>query len=251
MLRKASDLIGRTIRASDGDIGEIRDYYFDDKHWVLRYFVVDTSPWIDDREALLSTECFINIDWGSNEIPASLTREQVKNSPGAPIAPPLLRQKETQLFQFEGWPSYWHRGTMYTKPLLGAESGDLETAVEDQDLAPYLRSAREVLGYAVQGTDARIGAVTDFIVDDTCWALRYMLVTAGSWMNHRRMLIAPEWAGTVDWGNAEIPVALPKETVYSAPAYDPSVPVSREYEEQLCRHYRFPRYWNRKKQKSP
>src|SRR5947207_3402394 len=41
MLRSAKGLMGVTIGASDGDIGEVEALIFDDRLWTARYFGVD------------------------------------------------------------------------------------------------------------------------------------------------------------------------------------------------------------------
>jgi hypothetical protein len=40
MLRSIKDLEDCTIGAADGIIGRVRDFYFDDEAWVIRYLVV-------------------------------------------------------------------------------------------------------------------------------------------------------------------------------------------------------------------
>ena len=39
MLRSMSDLENYAIRAVDGTIGHVMDFYFDDETWVIRYLV--------------------------------------------------------------------------------------------------------------------------------------------------------------------------------------------------------------------
>jgi len=41
MLRSIKDMEGATIGATDGVIGRVKDFYFDDEAWVIRYLVVD------------------------------------------------------------------------------------------------------------------------------------------------------------------------------------------------------------------
>jgi uncharacterized protein YrrD len=43
------ELEGYAIHATDGAIGRVRDFYFDDESWVVRYFVVDTGAWLRSR----------------------------------------------------------------------------------------------------------------------------------------------------------------------------------------------------------
>ena len=43
MLHNTKDLKNLAIQATDGEIGKVKDLYFDDDAWVLRYFVVETG----------------------------------------------------------------------------------------------------------------------------------------------------------------------------------------------------------------
>ena len=40
--------------ATDGNFGSLADIYFDDVHWQVRYFVVDTGIWLPGRLVLIS-----------------------------------------------------------------------------------------------------------------------------------------------------------------------------------------------------
>ena len=41
MLRSLETLLHRKITATDGEIGKVSDFYFDDTRWVIRYLVAD------------------------------------------------------------------------------------------------------------------------------------------------------------------------------------------------------------------
>lgn len=43
MLRTLKDLQGNAIRATDGDIGHVKDIYFDDQRWVVRYLIASVA----------------------------------------------------------------------------------------------------------------------------------------------------------------------------------------------------------------
>jgi len=59
MLWHASEIKGYAIEASDGDIGTISDFLFDDAswlvRWLVRWLVVDTGDWLSGRKVLLPT----------------------------------------------------------------------------------------------------------------------------------------------------------------------------------------------------
>jgi hypothetical protein len=46
MLRNESAIDGYAIAASDGKIGTVSDFLFDDASWLVRWLVVDTGNWL-------------------------------------------------------------------------------------------------------------------------------------------------------------------------------------------------------------
>ena len=54
MMNSIGHLVGSTITASDGEIGRIKQAFFDDQTWTVRYLVVDTGSWLSEREVLIS-----------------------------------------------------------------------------------------------------------------------------------------------------------------------------------------------------
>lgn len=73
MLRSTNDLEGYTIRATDGAIGKVEDFYFDDETWVIRYLVVDTGTWLSSRNVLISPISIGTPDWADKVLPVSIT----------------------------------------------------------------------------------------------------------------------------------------------------------------------------------
>lgn len=43
MLRSLKDIESYEVSATDGNIGKVSDFLFDDQHWTTRYLVTDTS----------------------------------------------------------------------------------------------------------------------------------------------------------------------------------------------------------------
>jgi hypothetical protein len=58
MLRSIKQLYGDKLGASDGEIGHVKDFYFDDQSWVVRYLVADTGNWLSGRQVLISPHAF-------------------------------------------------------------------------------------------------------------------------------------------------------------------------------------------------
>ena len=66
MQKSTKDLKGNTLVATDGDIGQSADFYFDDKSWTIRYLVADTGNWLQGRKVLLSPIALGKVDFLSS-----------------------------------------------------------------------------------------------------------------------------------------------------------------------------------------
>ena len=53
MLRNVNKLNGFTILATDGGIGHVDEFYFDDESWTIRYLVVNTGRWLLGNKILI------------------------------------------------------------------------------------------------------------------------------------------------------------------------------------------------------
>src|SRR5664279_428506 len=107
MLRSMNDLEDCVIHATDGSIGQVKDLYFDDKAWVIRYLVVDTGSWLSSRNVLISPIAIGHPNWTEKVLPVSITKEQVKNSPSIDTDKPVSRQHEMRYLGYYGYPLYW------------------------------------------------------------------------------------------------------------------------------------------------
>ena len=110
MLRNVNSLVGYAIRATDGDLGKVHEFYFDDQTWTIRYLVVETGTWLSGRQVLLSPAALGEPDWTSRTFAAGLTVAQVRDSPDIDTAKPVSRQHEMDLAGHYAWPMYWGSG---------------------------------------------------------------------------------------------------------------------------------------------
>ncbi|MEI6499860.1 MAG: PRC-barrel domain-containing protein, partial [Armatimonadota bacterium] len=149
MLRNVNSLVGYAIRATDGDLGKVDEFYFDDLTWTIRYLVVETGNWLSGRKVLLSPAALGETDWKSRTFAASLTTEQVRSSPDLDTAKPVSRQHELDLSGHYAWPLYWGSGLstggMYGASPLGplmieATPVPGEPPASDGEDSPSLRS---------------------------------------------------------------------------------------------------------------
>jgi hypothetical protein len=224
MLRSLNEMIGYSLKATDGEIGRCEDFLFEDRPWVIRYMVAKTEKWFLENHVLLSLINFKSPEWSNRLFHVSLTKEQIRNSlPLEADAP--VSMIENQSYLYYGWPAYWAQNS------------------RDQERESSLRSANEVRGYSVQGSEGKIGKISDFIVDDSIWAIRYIVVETEERLGGKKVLTAPEWASSIDWTRQTVQIDLLDESVKNCPEYNPAEPVNRDYESILSNYYGRPYYW--------
>ena len=243
MLRTAEALHKYTLGASDGEIGKVKDFYFDDRYWTVRYLVADTGNWLEERLVLISPYALVCVDDETELIPTNLTRKQIEDSPPADSDRPVSRQFEVGYYEYYGWPAYWsglHPWGAYPYPVPHPENAK---EGEEASWDSHLRSAREVEGYGVEAADGEIGHIADFIIDDKDWAIRYLVVDTRNWWPGKHVLMSPEWIERVSWDDQKVHVDLARNTIKDAPEYTPDSVISREYETELGRHYNREGYW--------
>ena len=107
LLRSLKDLIGYKIRATDGEIGKVDDFYIDDRDWKVRFIVDKTGGWLFGRQVLISTASFERPDWEGKVFPVSITKEQVENSPPIESEKLVSRENEEKLNSYYGWPVHY------------------------------------------------------------------------------------------------------------------------------------------------
>ena len=107
MLRSTSDLENYAIGATDGSIGHVEDFYFDDDAWVIRYLVVKTGAWLAGRRVLISPIAVGKLNCTERLLPVAITKAQVKNSPDIDADKPVSRQHEQDYIGHYGYPDYW------------------------------------------------------------------------------------------------------------------------------------------------
>jgi hypothetical protein len=242
MLRSVKDLRGYTIRALDGDIGKVHEFYFGDLSWIIRYLVADTGTWLPGRRVLLSPAALGQPDWEMQVLPVSLTKGQVEHSPSIDADKPFSRQMEGDLHAYYGWRPYWS-GWDPAVMAAGVEAAEEKRAAELERANPNLRSTREVIGYHIQARDGEVGHVEDFVADDVGWGIRYLVVDTHNWLPGKKVLVDPFWADQVNWVERKVYLDMTREMVQTSPEFDPSAPVNREYEARLYDFYGRPKYW--------
>lgn len=237
----ASELIGRTVSATDGEVGRIVDLFIDDGQWAVRYLVVDTGSRLASRRVLLSPASAVADAPALGPLPLALTREQVQSSPDVDTEKPVSRQYEIAHSLHYGYDPYWSGPLLWgasmlpsirhgvgpglLRPTLGSGPANAEPPAEVQEQAmqaeqeaqrSHLRSAREIIGYHVDARDGRVGTLDDLEVDGRSWAVRQLVVDAKPWWPGGHVRVAPALASEIDWSGRVFRLQCRRDEVLKA-----------------------------------
>jgi hypothetical protein len=234
MLRSIQQLYGTKLAASDGEIGHVKDFYFDDQNWVVRYLVVDTGSWLSGRKVLISPHAFGSLHQDGKLLLVNLTRKQIEDSPSIESHKPVSRQYEEEYYRYYGWPYYWQGDGLWG--MSGFPILELPAQPFPSEPAPafgpqperadaHLRSTQAVNGYHIQATDGMIGHICDFMMDDQSWAIRQLVIKIGHRFSGKEVQIPTSQAGRISYDDSTVSVNLSSEAVQQDDAHAPAVAV--------------------------
>jgi hypothetical protein len=247
MLRSMKDMEDYAISATDGIIGRVADFYFDDEGWAIRYLVVKLeggdAPGDRPREVLISPISIGTPDWKGKLLPVSLTQRRIRSSPGIDTEKPVSRQQEMGYLGYFGYGRYWGGGGLWGAGLYpdvlqaGLEPADapLDATADSRDT--HLRSGNAVMRYYVHASDGDIGHVAGFLVEEKSWAIRYLIVDTSNWWLGHQVIIPAEKIDGMSWTESTVSVSLTRGSVKHSPPYDGSTMLERAAEEALHHHY--------------
>ena len=250
MLIAISALKGYALEASDGTLGTVRDFLFDDATWRIRWIVVETGRWLTQRKVLVHPSAIRHPDHEGRRLPVALTKAQVEASPPIGEDQPVSSQMESHLFAYYGSDPMWGAGYFgpgslgapFSSPLGVGASAGAASALMDDELTrgggdPHLRSIDEIKEYGIKATDGVIGHVSNLLIDDGRWEIRYLIVDTRNWWPGKHVLISPYAVASISWIDREIRLDVDREQVRSSPPWDPIAMIDRVYEKQLHKHY--------------
>ncbi len=249
MLRSLKEIEKYDVSATDGELGTVVDFLFDDERWAVRYLVVETGTFLNGRQVLISPVFFRPVDWGMRRFHLAMTRDKVKRSPSIDLHEPVSRQHEQEYYGYYGYPYYWGYtglwGTAGSPGLLAPTRSSVRVPGKASTPAgdSHLRSAREVIGYTLHGSDDSLGHVADLIVEDETWAVRYLVLDTSHWWWGKKVLLSPAWASEIRWADKTVAVNVSREKIKQSPGWDGIATINRHYEGQLYRYYGRRAYW--------
>ena len=245
MLVKAKTLVGYKLDSLDGEIGQVKDFYFDDRYWTIRYLVAETGGWLSERQVLISPFALVGVNKEEKNFAIDLVKRQIETSPSLDSDKPVSRQFEQAYYGHYGYPTYWggpFSWGPYPYPTRDREQWK-ESSQSKKGWDLHLRSTGDATGHHIQALNGEVGHVEDFVIDDETWAIRYIVVDTHNWWPGKKVLVATQWIERVSWGERKVFVNLNRETIKESPAYTNESLLTRDYETKLYEHYDRKGYW--------
>jgi hypothetical protein len=234
MQRIVTDEFGHNLQATDGELGHVTDFLFDDSSWTIRYLVAKTGTWLFGRNVLISRTALVQHAWESGIFPVNLTKEQIRNSPDVNTIEPVSRKQEAELAAYYSWEPYWGTGFLPGEPqgIIPATPILDPGAIIDQDTMSHpeasdgdasganahLHSCRETRSFRIEATGGEIGHVDDFLMDDQTWQISHLVVAAHHGLAEKKVLIAINYIRSVDWQGSTITVDLDIDAIKNGKA---------------------------------
>lgn len=233
MLYSLKSLVDCKIQAIDGELGKMDEFYFDDRTWVIRYMIVDTSNWTTGKKVLLSPLVIQQPDIANKQIIVRLTKNQIQDSPDIDTQKPLARQNTGDISDADYWPAYGMTTLPPTMIPVNENIPKEDTGYKD----PHLRSSDEVIGYNISALDGEFGHIDDIIIDDDSWTIEYWIIKTKNWLPGKKVLISPQSINSISWEDEKVYVDMTTDSIKNSPEYGPSKPIYLEHEEEWNSEY--------------
>lgn len=250
MLQVISALKGFAIEATDGRIGTVVDFLFDDRSWKVLWLVVDTESWLKGRKVLIHPSAISYAGLDHEQFEVRLTKAQVRGSPELFEHQPVSAQMQARLYDHYDWDPLWGgpylggvmgamASPMMEPPYLGFQTGaESSFGIDDSELGdPHLRSIVEVIGYHIHAVDGPIGHVENFMFDSDDWTLHYFIVDTRDWWFGKHVVIAMQAVTSVEWSDRRVSLNVTREQVETSPMWDPLVAFNEFEKTHLHDHY--------------
>lgn len=202
MLRSLYVTFDYHIAGTDGEVGTVEDFLFDDESWIIHYLVARIATQPRRTRVLIIPFAVEALDWETHSVRVNLSCEDIRKSP------PLVSDL----------PVWLQRASGFKQP------------------GSHLRSMREILGYAVHGTDGEAGQVEDFIIEDTLWGVHHIAVFLKS-APGRSVLLSPEAIRSISWRGKAAWANLTLGEMEQSPTYEPGLAVNESPDHHLYDYY--------------
>lgn len=242
-----SALRGLNILAVDDTHGWVQDLSVDERSWAVRYLVVRLGHGWRKREVLLPTAAVAEIDWRARGVRTYWRREDFQRASTPDFDQTVSRSMEDEATEFvwnqletgcghphlAGYPLAL--GGLDAYQLLMQENRYISDLARQESAAnlttlrrlhrprrtTHLRSAHEIVGYAVDGSDAPAGHLADLIVkaESGRWRIASLVIQCG-WIFGTKVLAPPQQVAEIRWADQYIELRWTRSQIRDGLPFD-------------------------------
>ena len=77
-----------------------------------------------------------------------------------------------------------------------------------------------IQGFHVHATDGDIGHIDDFLLEESSWQIRYLVVDTSNWLGGKWVAVSPSSVTRIDWSNREVYVSLTRAQIRDSPTME-------------------------------
>jgi uncharacterized protein YrrD len=103
---------------------------------------------------------------------------------------------------------------------------------------------QSLLGSKVEGSDGKAGSLSDLLMDDREWKVRYLVIVRGIWPFRRRVVVLPKHVESTSSTEGIVKISLSQSQTKAAPRLSARRPVSHLKEKEFHDYYQVPVYWS-------
>jgi sporulation protein YlmC with PRC-barrel domain len=106
------------------------------------------------------------------------------------------------------------------------------------------RSLKDFKGFSIETIDGTKGKIKDFLFDEETWKVRYLEADFGSFFKDKRVLLPVNAIKAPLWDDKTVPLNITGKQIEDSPSPEDKPTVSREYENELMKHFGYAAYWS-------
>ncbi len=234
------------VQAYDGPIGKIKDFYFDEKNWIIRYLLIDSDGYLNRSNGFISTSSISNIDPIANIIRVNFSSNHIGRNTEAHIEIKQKennhreRQMEIQFSDFFKRPNSW--GHLDGPWVVGPQGVIYENMVGKNEIRlqscqPNLPSYNQLAKYQVHAINAYLAPIKDILINEDTWQFNFLELEKGAWQPSQSTLVPYDLIERLNMEERNIEVLTDHFLLSSAPDYD-AENLSGNYFEKILLHYK-------------
>lgn len=227
MRRSLKELLGYSIKATDGHHGDINDFLFDGNNWIINYIHADLGTIFKDKKVIIPRMFWKNPSWINQNFEVSLSIKDIENGPLIDEYLPVSKQYEKELLKHFDLQSHIMRfqsqSVLQTAGNIHLENAFTKSVSEDYENKGSLRSFREVCNYSIRTKDGFKGKLNDLIIDDSNWEVKYIIIDLnGSIPWSRKVLINVNWIERISYPKKSIKINLNSDSLLNSKDFNPN-----------------------------